>query len=164
MGNKISEIVNDRYVNFEDVQQYIRNRDDHFILLNTLPSNMQSCLIYSTVNAHEEESIINHLIHDNKNSWLPTSQSNSIDKVSIVIYGKNNNDQKVFHKHNQLQNLGFTNVYIYPGGMFEWLLLQDIYGDSEFPTSSNELDLLRYKPSSSFRQKLNPNQNLLMAP
>ena len=35
MGNKISEIVNDRYVNFEDVQQYIRNRDDHFILLNT---------------------------------------------------------------------------------------------------------------------------------
>jgi hypothetical protein len=31
-------------------------------------------------------------------------------------------------------SLGFKNVYIYLGGMFEWLLLQDVYGQKEFPT------------------------------
>jgi hypothetical protein len=31
--------------------------------------------------------------------------------------------------------------------MFEWLLLQDIYGAAEFPTTKKELDLLKYKPS-----------------
>jgi hypothetical protein len=29
--------------------------------------------------------------------------------------------------------------------MFEWLLLQDIYGKELFPTTKKELDLLRYK-------------------
>ena len=29
--------------------------------------------------------------------------------------------------------------------MFEWLLLQDIYGDDEFPTTTKELDILKYK-------------------
>ena len=30
--------------------------------------------------------------------------------------------------------------------MFEWLMLQDIYGDNEFPTTKKELDFLKYKP------------------
>ena len=165
MGNKISEIVNDRYVNFEDVQQCIRNRQHQFLLLNTMPSNLQSCLISSTIIANEEESIINQLLNNSKNSWLPTSQTNNtMNNITIVLYGKNNNEQNVFHKYNQLLALGFTNVFIYPGGMFEWLLLQDIYGDSEFPTTTRELDILIYKPHSSLQQKLNPSQNLLMAP
>ena len=29
--------------------------------------------------------------------------------------------------------------------MFEWLLLQEIYGDENFPTISRELDILKYK-------------------
>jgi hypothetical protein len=29
---------------------------------------------------------------------------------------------------------------------FEWLLLQDIYGDKEFPTTFKQLDLLKFKP------------------
>jgi hypothetical protein len=37
--------------------------------------------------------------------------------------------------------------------MFEWLLLQDIYGAASFPTTSKELDILKYKPPS-LRQKL----------
>ena len=32
--------------------------------------------------------------------------------------------------------------------MFEWLLLQDIYGNEQFPTLGKELDILKYKPSS----------------
>jgi len=40
--------------------------------------------------------------------------------------------------------LGFLNIYVYLGGIFEWLLLQDIYGDEEFPTTSKIIDILKY--------------------
>lgn len=167
MGNKISEIVKDSYVNFEDVQHCIKNRNNHlFLLINTMPSNLQSCLISHTVLAQDEESRINQLLNNNnnQNSWfsLQASQNKHIDNVTIIIYGKNNNEQNVFHKYNQLQSLGFANVFIYPGGMFEWLLLQDIYGDSEFPTTSRELDIIRYKPASSIHHKRNNHTHLLM--
>ena len=33
-----------------------------------------------------------------------------------------------------------------PAEMFEWLMLQDIYGEKEFPTTKRELDILKYKP------------------
>ena len=42
----------------------------------------------------------------------------------------------------------FKNVYIYKGGLFEWLLLQDIYGKDLFPTTTEILDILRYKPEN----------------
>ena len=45
------------------------------------------------------------------------------------------------------------NVYVYPGGLFEWLLLQDIYGEDNFPTTLKELDILKYKPLSVFNTK-----------
>lgn len=66
---------------------------------------------------------------------------------SIIIYGKNTNDMKVYEKYNQLIQLGFSNVSVYIGGLFEWMLLQDIYGDENFPTTTNELDILKFKPS-----------------
>ena len=59
----------------------------------------------------------------------------------------NNNDESVIRKYKQLVSLGFQNIYIYLGGMFEWLLLQDIYGNDNFPTTSRELDIMKYKPS-----------------
>ena len=62
-----------------------------------------------------------------------------------MIYGKNCNDEKLISKYKQLIDLGFINVNIYAGGMFEWLLLQDIYGDDNFPTTSRELDILKYR-------------------
>jgi hypothetical protein len=67
----------------------------------------------------------------------------------IIVYGKNTNDDTVHKKYQQLIGLGFKNVRVYPGGMFEWLLLQDIYGASSFPTTSKELDILKYKPPSN---------------
>ena len=40
MGNNISEIVKERYVNFEDVQFCIRNRNKYpFVIINTMPAN-----------------------------------------------------------------------------------------------------------------------------
>ena len=41
-------------------------------------------------------------------------------------------------KYDQLIGLGFVNVFIYPGGLFEWLLLQDIYGYDNFPTQNKK--------------------------
>jgi hypothetical protein len=74
---------------------------------------------------------------------------NNKDK-NIIIYGKNVNDMTVYDKYEQLLKLGFINVYIYPGGMFEWLCLQDIYSSELFPTTKKELDILKYKPMSRF--------------
>jgi hypothetical protein len=49
-------------------------------------------------------------------------------------------------KQKQLKSLGFRNVFIYLGGMFEWLLLQDVFGANLFPTTVAKVDLLRFAP------------------
>ena len=51
--------------------------------------------------------------------------------------------------------LGFKNIYVYPGGMFEWLLLQDIYGDDLFQTTSKIQDILKYKQPSLINNNTN---------
>jgi hypothetical protein len=103
-----------------------------YILINILPENDQLCLIKSTLLANTETTIINELIYSNK-------------KKEIIIYGKNYKDTKVIDKYNQLKKLGFINVKIYFGGLFEWLLLREIYGDANFPIIGNCIDLLKYK-------------------
>jgi hypothetical protein len=40
------------------------------------------------------------------------------------------------------------------GGIFEWLLLQDIYGKELFPTTKKEADLLKFKAPSVLNQQL----------
>ena len=65
--------------------------------------------------------------------------------IKIIIYGKNSNDETPIKKCEQLLELGFSNIYIYAGGLFEWLLLQDIYGSELFPTTTKQNDLLKYK-------------------
>ena len=67
---------------------------------------------------------------------------------------KNSNDEKVYNKYNQLSSLGFYNVFIYTGGLFEWLMLQDIYGENEFPTTKKELDILKYKANKVLNVQL----------
>ena len=118
--------------NFEDVQQ---NAKSNGILLNTLGDNEQTCLIRGSIHSSKETKIMNDLIHTTK-------------EIAIIIYGKHSNDMSVQKKYEQLLQLGFTNVYIYSGGLFEWLCLQDIYGYDDFPTTSRELDILKFKPTS----------------
>lgn len=130
MGNNQSI----KKINFEDVQYVIKN-NEMFMLINTLPQSEQSCLIYSTSDINKEEDLINQFIKlGNYN-------------VKIVVYGKNSNDEKIYAKEEQLRKLGFYNTFIYTGGLFEWLMLQDIYGSIMFPTTSNEIDILKYKPN-----------------
>ena len=123
-----------RKINFEDVQIVFKH-SELYLLINTLDENEQQCLIKNTIPIYQEESIINKYLKTGKN-------------MRIIIYGKNCNDEKIYKKYQQLLSLGFYNVFVYPGGLFEWLLLQDIYGEEEFPTSSKQLDVLKYKPSS----------------
>jgi 23S rRNA pseudoU1915 N3-methylase RlmH len=120
-------------INFEKTQNIInQNYNINYIIINTLNHNNQNCLIKNTIHAEKEESTINYYLKNNKN-------------INILIYGENCCDQKLIDKVNQLKQLGFANIYIYIGGLFEWLLLQDIYGENEFPTTEKCLDILKYK-------------------
>ena len=125
-------------LSFEDIQFAIQ-QPDKFLLINTLPSHEQSCLIKGTISYIEEERIINGLLHQY-----------GLANKKIIIYGRNNIDETVTAKYDQLTNLGFQSVYLYVGGLFEWLILQDIYGKDEFPTTTYMLDLLKYKPMRTF--------------
>ena len=127
MGN-ISSI---NKVNYAYVQKCIHSNSELIILINTLNYDKQDCLIKNSIVASSEEDIINKYLKTNKS-------------IKIVIYGENCSDNKVIYKYNQLYKLGFVNIYVYLGGIFEWLLLQDIYGDEEFPTTSKILDILKY--------------------
>ncbi len=131
MGNSQSSSIK---INYEDVQYIIKNPEGH-LLINTLSSSEQNCLIINTININNEENIINTCI------------KRGAKDIKIIIYGKNSNDEKLHSKYNQLTSLGFYNVYIYTGGLFEWLMLQDIYGEKDFPTTKKELDILKYKPN-----------------
>lgn len=120
-------------INFEDMQTVVKN-PEVYLIINTLSPSEQQCLIVNTTTADEEEMIINKFMKENKN-------------IRIIIYGKNCNDESTNKKYQQLLSLGFYNLFVYTGGMFEWLLLQDIYGKDMFPTTKKELDLLKYKPN-----------------
>ncbi len=68
--------------------------------------------------------------------------------VMIIVYGKNSTDITILHKYEQLVKLGFTNIHIYTGGIFEWMLLHEIYGKDLFKITRYEIDILRYRPKS----------------
>jgi len=127
MGNRASV----QKINFEDMQYAISDNDT--IIINTLKPDMQECLIYRTVSIHEEVGLLNQML------------SSSNTGTRIVIYGLNASDETIVTKYNQLTSLGFYNIYVYTGGLFEWLLLQDVYGSDAFRTTKKELDILKYK-------------------
>ena len=119
---------------FEDIQFAIQNPNTH-VIINTMQSTNQQCLIKNTISYQTEENLVNEYINNY-----------DFNSKTFIVYGENTNDERIETKYSQLIGLGFGNVYIYRGGMFEWLLLQDIYGQNEFPTTSKLLDILKYKP------------------
>jgi len=121
-------------INFEDVLIAYK-KPENYLLINTLTDYEQDCLIINTIPASKEEQVINQYIHTNK-------------QIYIIIYGRNSSDDKILEKYKQFIKLGFVHVFVYMGGLFEWLMLQDIYGYSEFPTTKKELDFLKFKPPS----------------
>ncbi len=135
MGNTTSI----KKIGFEDMKYVIKNKKKNYVMINTLAITEQECLIPGTISVNDEEAFINR--HLNKN-------------ISIIIYGKNANDDSIFKKYEQLLKLGFNSVFVYTGGIFEWLLLQDIYGKDEFPTTSEELDILKYRAATVLQNRL----------
>jgi hypothetical protein len=147
---KIHPDANLSQVNFEDVQIIIHNHlknmiksapmireEEHEqlcepILITTIPISFingnekmgQFPLIEGTLAPEREEAYINEL--------LETLDAQTLSELVIIIYGLNSMDKTVMEKAKQMMSLGFSSVCIYPGGMFEWCLLQDVYGKKEF--------------------------------
>ena len=127
-------------ISFQDVLFAIENPTS-FILINTLPVNQQECLIKNTIPINSEETIVNHYLTSNIG-------------INIIVYGRNSNENNIEKKCMQLMQLGFKNVYGYTGGLYQWLLHQDIYGDENFPTTSKCNDMLLYKETDHFQTYL----------
>ena len=121
-----------RFVNFDNVKEAHAKK---ILLINTLPLTEQQYLIMHTIPAGDEETTINNVL-----------QSRSAKNVSIIVYGKNYADESAWTKCAQLQKLGFHNTFLYCGGIFEWSLLQDIYGEDIFLTTTKNTDILKFKP------------------
>ena len=136
MGNSLSLSK----LNFEDIQFIINNQST--LLINTLNINKQKCLIKGTLTADCEVETLNSYLNQGKAD------------VRIIIYGENSSDDSIIKKFKQLTSLGFTNVHVYTGGMFEWMLLQDIYGSELFPTTLKEEDILQFKGKKTLGLRL----------
>ena len=121
-------------IGYEDVLQAI-NHTHKYLLINTLQNDLQSCLITTTMSIDNETYILNQII-----------EKQQFNDKTIIVYGANSTDDSVDKKYKQLLDLGFINIYIYNGGLFEWLLMQDIYGQENFSTTSSTMDILKYKP------------------
>lgn len=126
MGNTQSV----KKINFEYMQGEI-NSNETFII-NTLPIDNQDCLIKGTLSPSRETEILNHYLKKNTT-------------IKLIVYAMNASDDTLANKCYQLLKLGYKNIYVYPGGLFEWLLLQDIYGEELFPTTCLCRDHLKYK-------------------
>ena len=137
MGNNVYHKIS-----FQDVLFAIQQeRDGTFVIINTLSISQQQCLIKNTLRFDIEESTINDLLLSNK-------------KINIIVYGKNANDISAENKCIQLSQIGFKNIYYYVGGLYQWLLHQDIYGEENFPTTSSCSDILMYKECDHFNKFL----------
>ena len=110
--------------------EYIQKNFGSAILISTLDKN--DCLIKETLNPEQEVEYINNCI---KNNF----------QKNIIVYGKNYMDKTIYDQYKKLNSLGFDNIYIYPGGIFEWLLLQEVFGKELFPTTIDSNDILKYK-------------------
>lgn len=67
--------------------------------------------------------------------------------MPIVIYGANSTDTTPFFRWKELTQMGLTNVSVYTGGLFEWLLLGETYGTEAFGVTTPQDDLLKFKGS-----------------
>jgi rhodanese-related sulfurtransferase len=130
MGAGSSTQNTSRKLNFEDMQWSIETQPT--LIISTLSQERQGCLIASTVPLSNEADTVNKCLKKDT-------------AIRIVVYGESASDDTIVAKYSQLTGLGFTNVYVYPGGMFEWLLLQDVYGEEMFKTIGSEVDILKYK-------------------
>lgn len=130
MGNTASAQIT---ANFEDIQNGITRKNG--ILIHVMDD--ESILISGTIKMTIEATKINELMTEHNYD------------INIIIYGRNVDDYEILSKkRTQLMSLGFRNVWFYPGGLFEWILLRDIFGTQQFLTTTEIKDILKYRPLS----------------
>lgn len=125
-------------IGFDDMLICIKT-PEKYAVIHTMSASEQ-VLITGTLTPTQEESFIN----DHLSKYTDTQKT-------IILYGRNSCDDSPRQKLSQLLSLGIKDVYVYSGGLFEWVLLQDIYGVSEFPTTRVVLDLLAYRHPATLR-------------
>lgn len=113
--------------NFEQIQEAIRLKA---VIINVLGEKEQGVLLLGTQSLDLEVAAVEAAI----SSGAP-----------IYVYGTNDHDARAVAKCEQLEKLG-AKPHWYVGGLFEWLLLQDIYGAAHFPTTAKTNQLLDYRP------------------
>lgn len=121
---------------YEDVLTAIKHPGT-VIVMNTLPMQKQDCLILHSISALHEETTLNGLL-----------DKGEIEKP-IIVYGLNCVDKTPYRKLEQLLSLGFSRVSVYPGGMLEWLLLQDAFGKKTFETTILCSDIMMFSPTAT---------------
>ena len=132
MGNASSE--NLYTCNYEDIQRGIENKNR--IMIHIMDND--ALLISGTILIDKETATINRLLNDREYD------------TNIIVYGKNTDDyERLNKKRNQLIMLGFRNVWVYLGGLFEWILLQDVFGKIQFPTTNVVRDIISYAPKGT---------------
>ena len=124
MGNTISSVPVLERATFDDLT------NASYLIINVLNDTEQDVLIQGTVPCTEEVVQVEKAIQE---------------KRVIIIYGRNNHDDKVWIKHAQLKKLG-GKAKVYVGGLFEWILLQELYGNERFPLTSYKFDPYQYSP------------------
>jgi hypothetical protein len=91
-------------------------------LIHILERSEEQCLIAGTLSATDEESVISTLYEKSQFA------------VPIILYGNNHTQiAKLKQKAEKLFYMGFTQVGVYAGGLFEWLSLAEIFGVESFP-------------------------------
>ena len=99
--------LNHNCIGFDDLLHCIKT-PDKYVIIHTMPST-EPFLIYGTLTATEEELFMN----DYLSKYSETQKT-------IILYGRNSCDESPIKKRAQLFSFGISDVYIYPGGLFEW--------------------------------------------
>jgi hypothetical protein len=124
--------ISDHWIGFEAVEKAITTSSSSVFLINTLPLDQQDCLIRGTLTAEQEERAIN----DALTKYVPNAPP-----FQCIIYGANCCDLSPDKKRKQLLGLGF--------GLKEIKIYRGDLGDAKFPTTKRELNLLKYRATSS---------------
>ena len=106
-------------------------------MISTLPAAQQGCLIAGTIPVSEETATVSTLLAGQRS------------RRRLIVYGASSSDDTALRKAEQLISLGFADVFVYRGGLLEWLLLREVYGADWYGVTGEEPpDLLTLEAKS----------------
>jgi hypothetical protein len=100
------------------------------IYIYGFPKKVQNSNPNETQTIDETKTIKNQIMENKNNNDNTQKEDNFCKKLAIWLNRK---------------KLGFKNVHIYFGGMYEWLLLQEVFGVINFQTDGFIKNIVDYK-------------------